>query len=347
VLLWPVAVQGDKAKDEVAAAIEGFNRLPDSGAVPRPDVLIVARGGGSLEDLWAFNEEIVVRAAAASDIPLISAVGHETDNTLIDLAADHRTPTPTAAAELAVPVRAELAARNADLGARLFAATDRGLKERRQAVEGLARGLPAPALLLGQANQRLDELADRLPHGLRGRIDRARHVLAETSARLGSPKGLLRDAGLRLQGPAGQLDQLFRSQIRERQREFSRLSDRLTLDELGSRLPRHRAILADLGSRADHAVQARLTKARDRLASAGSLLSSYSYQGVLARGFALVRDDKGKPVTTAAEAKKKSRIELEFTDGRTPAMIASDQPVAGKKKAKTPKDGDGGQGRLL
>ena len=192
VLLWPVAVQGDKAKDEVAAAIEGFNRLPEDGAIPRPDVLIVARGGGSLEDLWAFNEEIVVRAAAASAIPLISAVGHETDNTLIDLAADHRTPTPTAAAELAVPVRSELAARNADLGARLFAATDRGLKERRQTVEGLARGLPAPALLLGQANQRLDELADRLPHGLRGRIDRTRHVLAETSARLGSPKGLLR-----------------------------------------------------------------------------------------------------------------------------------------------------------
>ncbi|MGI9506109.1 MAG: exodeoxyribonuclease VII large subunit, partial [Geminicoccaceae bacterium] len=118
VLLWPVAVQGEKAKDEVTAAIEGFNRLPAGGTIPRPDVLIVARGGGSLEDLWTFNEENVVRAAAASTIPLISAVGHETDTTLIDLAADHRTPTPTAAAELAVPVRAELAARNADLGAR-------------------------------------------------------------------------------------------------------------------------------------------------------------------------------------------------------------------------------------
>jgi exodeoxyribonuclease VII large subunit len=171
--------------------------------------------------------------------------------------------------------------------------------------------------------------------------------LAETSARLGSPKGLLRDAGLRLQGPAGQLDQLFRAQLRERQREFSRLSERLTLDELATRLPRHRSSLADLGARTDHAFQARLTKAKDRLASAGSLLSSYSYQGVLARGFALVRDDKGKPITSAADAAKKSRIELEFTDGRTPAMIASDQPVTGKRKTKTPKDGDGGQGRLL
>jgi len=110
VLLAPVLVQGENAAAQVAAAIEGFNRLPPDGPIPRPDVLIVARGGGSLEDLWAFNEEIVVRAAAASEIPLISAVGHETDTTLIDFAADRRAPTPTAAAEIAVPVRAELAA---------------------------------------------------------------------------------------------------------------------------------------------------------------------------------------------------------------------------------------------
>jgi len=348
VLLWPVAVQGDKAKDEVAAAIEGFNQLPAGGAPPRPDVLIVARGGGSLEDLWAFNEEIVVRAAAASDIPLISAVGHETDTTLIDLAADHRTPTPTAAAELAVPVRAELAARSSELEARLFSSVDRGLKERRQAIEGLARGLPAPSLLLGQASQRLDELADRLPHGLRSRIDRARHLLAETKARLGTPKSLLRDLTLRLQGPAGQLDQLFRAEIRERKREFSRLSGRLALDELGTRLPRHQVTLTDLSTRADHALSSRLDKVSDRLRNAGSLLQSYSYQGTLARGFAVVRDDKGKPVTSAAAASRKTRIDLEFADGQTPATVIADQPSPSPKRTpKTPPRGDGGQGRLL
>ena len=129
VLVWPVAVQGERAAGEIAAAIAGFNRLPADGPVPRPDVLIVARGGGSLEDLWAFNEEIVVRAAAASTIPLISAVGHETDTTLIDFASDRRAPTPTAAAEMAVPVRADLLAQTLDFGQRTMACMTRALRE--------------------------------------------------------------------------------------------------------------------------------------------------------------------------------------------------------------------------
>ncbi|MEM7043259.1 MAG: exodeoxyribonuclease VII large subunit [Pseudomonadota bacterium] len=351
VLLWPVAVQGDKAKDEITAAIQGLNRLAAGGSTPRPDVIIVARGGGSLEDLWAFNEEIVVRAAAASEIPLISAVGHETDTTLIDLAADHRTPTPTAAAELAVPVRAELLARTADLGARLFGGVDRGLRERRQTIDGLARGLPDPATLLGQASQRLDELAERLPHGLRSRIDRARGTLAETAARLGRPDRLLADAALRLQNPASQLDQLFKAEIRTRERDLLRLGQRLTLDELGTRLPRHRTALTDFSTRATHAFDGRLAKASDRLQNAASLLQSYSYQGTLARGFALVRDERGEPVTTAAEATKKTRIDIEFADGRTPAMINAEgmsrTPSRQKRAPKKPVRDDGGQGSLL
>ncbi len=347
VLLWPVAVQGEKAKNEIAAAIQGFNRLPADGVTSRPDVIIVARGGGSLEDLWAFNEEIVVRAAADSAIPLISAVGHETDTTLIDLAADHRTPTPTAAAELAVPVRAELVARTHDLGARLLSAVERGLKERRQTIDGLSRGLPDPATLLGQASLRLDELAERLPHGLRSRIDRARATLAEAAARLGTPTRLLSDAALRLQGPANQLDQLFRTEIRQRQRDFSRTGARLTLDELATRLPRQLAILGDLELRSNHAFQNRLAKAADRLQNAGSLLTSYSYQGVLTRGFALVRDQDGKPVTSAADAAEKTVVDLEFTDGRTRAMITAERPAKPPRRAKTPKGGDGDQGQLL
>ena len=354
VLLWPVAVQGDKAKNEIAAAIQGFNRLPAGrdrlpadGMTPRPDVLIVARGGGSLEDLWAFNEEIVVRAAAESAIPLISAVGHETDTTLIDLAADHRTPTPTAAAELAVPVRAELVTRVADLGARMFTGIDRGLKERRQAIDGLSRGLPDPATLLGQASQRLDELADRLPHGLRSRIDRARASLSEAAARLGTPTRLLRDAALRLQNPASQLDQLFKAELRSRARDLAGLGQRLSLDELGERLPRHQATLTDFSTRAAHAFDGRLAKARDRLKNAGSLLQSYSYQGTLARGFALVRDERGRPVASAAAAANETRVEIEFADGRTPALITSDGPVKPKPRTKKPAGGDGDQGQLL
>jgi exodeoxyribonuclease VII large subunit len=349
ILLWPVVVQGDKAKDEVTAAIEGFNRFAPDGPLPRPDVLIVARGGGSLEDLWAFNEEIVVRAAAASDIPLISAVGHETDTTLIDLAADHRTPTPTAAAELAVPVRAELLSKNADLGSRLYGSIDRHLRERQNTINGLARGLPDPSTLLGQASQRLDDLSDRLPHGLRARIDRARSSLAETGARLGTPKRLLEDAALRLRAPKEQLDQLFKARIRECQQAFSGLAGRLSLDELATRLPRHRDSLADLSERQDHAFRSRVRTAADRLGNAASLLASYSYQGVLARGFALVRDDAGKVVTSAEEAAKRHALELEFADGRATAIVAGKGPARPKRsaKAKSRSCGNDDQGRLL
>jgi exodeoxyribonuclease VII large subunit len=177
VLLWPVAVQGDGAAAQVAAAIDGFNRLPANGRVPRPDLLIVARGGGSLEDLMAFNEEIVVRAAAASAIPLISAVGHETDTTLIDHASDRRAPTPTAAAEIAVPVRLNLIA---DLGgktSRLAAGLARLFDERRLRLTGLARGLPDPQDLLGAAAQRLDDRSERLRLAIGTRFAAARQRL--------------------------------------------------------------------------------------------------------------------------------------------------------------------------
>jgi exodeoxyribonuclease VII large subunit len=162
VLLWPVAVQGEGAAAQVAAAIEGFNHLPKGGAVPRPDLIIVARGGGSLEDLMPFNEEIVVRAAALSAIPLISAVGHESDTTLLDHASDRRAPTPTAAAEIAVPVRLDLLADLAGRSARLSAGLARLFEARRLNLSLVARGLPDPQDLIGNAAQRLDDRAERL-----------------------------------------------------------------------------------------------------------------------------------------------------------------------------------------
>jgi exodeoxyribonuclease VII large subunit len=183
VLLWPVAVQGDSAAAQVAAAIEGFNRLVPGGRVPRPDVIIVARGGGSLEDLMAFNEEVVVRAAAASAIPLISAVGHETDTTLIDHASDRRAPTPTAAAEMAVPVRLDLIAELSGKTQRMASATARLFVERRTHLAGLARGLPNPHDLLGSAVQRLDDRAERLRSAMLGRLAAARTQLAATRLR--------------------------------------------------------------------------------------------------------------------------------------------------------------------
>ena len=162
VIIWPANVQGEGAAEQIANAIEGFNSIEADGRVPRPDLLIVARGGGSLEDLWAFNEELVVRAVAASEIPLISAIGHEADTTLVDFASDRRAPTPSAAAEIAVPVRVELAAIIGDMGARLLPAVQRQLNSSSKEVTGLARGIPAPNRLTEATSQRLDDRIERL-----------------------------------------------------------------------------------------------------------------------------------------------------------------------------------------
>jgi len=187
VLVWPVRVQGDTSAAEVARAIHGFNALPERGPIPRPGLIIVARGGGSLEDLWSFNEEIVVRAAAASMIPLISAVGHETDVTLIDFAADRRAPTPTAAAEMAVPVRAELMSTLADLGARKFACWRRNVDRHRKELFLLSRALPAIDDVLAIPRQRLDACAGRLPRALRANAQIHHTHLTRVASRL-SPR---------------------------------------------------------------------------------------------------------------------------------------------------------------
>jgi len=184
VLLWPVAVQGERAAAEVAAAIRGFNLLPSHGALPRPDVLIIARGGGSIEDLMAFNEEIVVRAAAESTIPLISAVGHETDTTLIDFAADRRAPTPTAAAEMAVPVRTELLALALDLERRNLRCFSRGISDRGKHLLALARALPRADQLFAAVRQRFDHAAECLGHGLKRNAEVHRRAFLEAAAPL-------------------------------------------------------------------------------------------------------------------------------------------------------------------
>lgn len=184
VLVWPVLVQGEGAAGQVAAAVRGFDAIRPGGPVARPDVVIVARGGGSIEDLWAFNEEAVVRAVADCSIPVISAVGHETDTTLCDFAADLRAPTPTAAAELAVPVRAELMAQVQELGVRSARCTLRGIQRGAERLEAMRRLLPRPEVILGERRQRVDDLGDRLRRGLSHRLAEARHELADASGAL-------------------------------------------------------------------------------------------------------------------------------------------------------------------
>jgi exodeoxyribonuclease VII large subunit len=184
VIVWPVLVQGQGAAEQVAAAVQGFSAMEPGGPVPRPDLVIVARGGGSIEDLWAFNEEVVIRAVAQCTIPIISAVGHETDTTLCDYAADIRAPTPTAAAEIAVPVRADLMAHLREQGLRMQRCANRYRERGGERLQALVRLLPKPAQLLDPQRQRVDDNAERLRRGLGRRLADARGELARAGGAL-------------------------------------------------------------------------------------------------------------------------------------------------------------------
>lgn len=330
VLVWPVAVQGEKAAGEVAAAIAGFNRLTEQGPVPRPDILIVARGGGSLEDLWAFNEEIVVRAAAASTIPLISAVGHETDTTLIDFASDRRAPTPSAAAEMAVPVRADLMAQTLDFGKRSMACMNRVLREASLAVTGLARGLGDPLRLIEERQQRLDVSGERLALATRGLVERRGHALA--AARLIEPHAVIRAKEQLLVAEARALRGAMERFKGDTVQKIERTSDRL--EQFGERLKR--------------AGRDFLERSRERVEQGGKLLESYSFHSVLNRGFALVRDQDGQPVLAAAGTRAGDTIGIEFADGRIGAKVTEGTGTAPRPAPPRPRDGgSGNQGSLL
>ncbi len=332
VLVWPVLVQGEGAAEKVAAAIAGFNRLAPGGTVPRPDLLIVARGGGSLEDLWAFNEEVVVRAAAASEIPLISAVGHETDMTLIDFAADRRAPTPTAAAEMAVPVRRELLASLADLQRRQLAGAGRYLDERRSAVEGLGRGLPDPWRLLEDRSQRLDERAERLQHAAGNWLKGQAGELARLQAALPHPKRQFAFAREQFLSLAGRL---------------AGIGPRLT--ELPTRALSELDVLARIRQMSARA----LRDARAELAAVARVLESVSYEQVLERGFALVQGPAGL-ITRAAQVSSGMPLKIRFSDDVASATAdgaggpaePAQKPKARPRKRAASSDNDP-QGTLL
>ena len=323
VLVWPVAVQGAKCAPEVTRAIEGFNRLTPGGALPRPDLIIVARGGGSVEDLWGFNEETVVRAAAASDIPLISAVGHETDTTLIDFASDMRAPTPTAAAELAVPVRHELMAYLDQQHARMSRALSQGLVQRAQRLRDMARALPRPDSLLDTPRQRLDRAGDRLERAAsvtekpKLRLERAALRLdpalmqgvQQRKIKLGTLAGGMRPAALR-------------SRLSQDKQRLERASQRLApalereCKQQQQRLNRATRALGEAGNR-------QIAQWRSQITAAERLRRTLGYEATLERGFAVVRSGDSL-ITSSASATKVDTLEIQFADGKVQATPKPD-----------------------
>lgn len=342
VLLWPVAVQGKDCAPQVAAAIRGFNALGPGGAFPRPDLIIVARGGGSVEDLWGFNEEIVVRAAVASRIPLISAVGHETDTTLLDHAADRRAPTPTAAAEMAVPVRADLTVWAADQGARLARALAQGLASRRQGLRDLARALPRAGTLVESPRQRLDAAGERLPRALGLGVERRQAALARAggSLRPALLRGLLRASAQRVAVIEARRVPVVQRLLAARADALGRRTDRLTLQPIQDRLLRADRDLLALDARLMAALARAQRSAADRLAGLDRLHETLGYRATLARGYAVVRDAAGDPVTTAARAGSLPQLDIEFADARMAVSpVASTRPRRTKSDAPPPTQG--------
>ena len=350
VLVWPVRVQGETTGAEVANAINGFNALGAGDAIPRPDVLIVARGGGSVEDLWGFNDESVVRAAANSDIPLISAVGHETDWTLIDLAADVRAPTPTGAAEFVVPVKGELEAHLATLSARLGSALSRFMENRRTALRAAMRGLPSPDSLFAIQNQRMDAVSMRLNHGLASAIQVKSAGFGRVAGRL-APSLLtapirhnrqkLDFAISRLAGAQGSRIEAKRSALQ-----------RLRLNPALLAIP-----LREARRKFDHTAhslasirQGGMERYRNRLNQAGRLLSSYSHEKTLERGFALVRDGNGSVITRSAQTRPKDGYSVAFADGIIDVVRLDGRPTVKKPQTdagKSKKDKPDSQGNLF
>jgi len=352
VLLWPVAVQGKACAPEVAAAIRGFNALPVGGAIPRPDLIIVARGGGSLEDLWGFNEEIVVRAAAESAIPLISAVGHETDTTLIDYASDLRAPTPTAAAELAVPVRLDLMAGVADLAARMARGVSGGVDRRGQRLRDLSRALPRPEALTGAAAQRLDMWAGRLAGALGLMVTRKRALRDRVAAPM-RPELLLRLVARRRDAVAGlaqRLDDRAARALERRHAAYDKWASRLApalarmLAGAAREITRDRDRVTALAVRLDAAPKRRLQDLTQRLAQVDRTRLTLGHAETLKRGFAIVRGD-GHVVTSLAAAAKASALEVEFHDGRL--TIGAGEPFAPPPPRKPKAGGESGQGSLF
>ena len=365
-VVWPVRVQGETTGAEVAAAVAGFSAAEPGGAVPRPDLIIVARGGGSLEDLWGFNDEGIVRAVAASTMPDIAAVGHDTEWTLIDVGADRRAPTPTGAAEMAVPVKADLEAEVARLSARLKGCVSRHLDSRRQGLKALTRVLPGPDQIFAMPRRRLDEASGRLARaaevGLAARRQRfaALRLTPDTlSRRLQENGRLLGRAGSQLERASSACmaarrqklaalrlspDTLIR-RTAEQRRRFERDAARVSSTALLRRLASGATTSDALGQRADTSFLRLVEKAQSRLGQAVRLAQTLSYRGVLERGFALVTREDGSILKTSTEARPGDAITLTLVDGELGAVISG--TAAPRRTSPRPKPVKLDQGSLF
>jgi exodeoxyribonuclease VII large subunit len=351
VIVWPVRVQGDSCAAEVTNAVRGFNALPHDGPIPRPDLIIVARGGGSLEDLWGFNDEALARAVAASDLPVISAVGHETDWTLIDLAADVRAPTPTGAAEIAVPVRDELAARLANLGARLRACTSRSIDRKRTTLRAAARALPSAEQLLALPRRHFDEATTRLGRALDVGVERKRARLAAIRLTPATLSRRIAETRRHTERDLARAFAAFRAGLRQRRNDFARSAARITLAPIERRNLASRQAFASLGARHDKAIGVSLERSRTRLAQAERLLATLklSDQTILERGYALVLDSDGGVIRRAAEVQPGAPLTMRFADGDAQAVATSAgaQPRRPMRRRLGDRKPDGGQGSLF
>jgi exodeoxyribonuclease VII large subunit len=356
VIVWPVRVQGDGAGSEIANAIKGFNEFEPGGPIARPDVLIVARGGGSLEDLWCFNDEVVVRAAAGSEIPLISAVGHETDWTLIDYASDQRAPTPTGAAEMAVPVKADLEAQVANLAARLGRAMTRQMDIRRREIRDLARALPSIDQVLALPRRRFDEASARLGRGLEMTTVNKRRAFERAASRLRPDVLASRIADQR---------QRVAERVARAERSIERLFEKLrrplaradaVLAGVPSRLQaqsdRQRDRLGNVARRSEAAMTNLLGRRRQTWAAQARMLDSLSYKSVLRRGYAVIRGEGREVLSSATMVSAGDHLSIEFNDGAVEAVAGSDggapSPAPPRKRpAPKPASGGTGQGSLF
>ena len=293
VILWPALVQGEGAAEQIAAGIQTFNRLPRAGAVPRPDVLIVGRGGGSVEDLMAFNEEVVARAIAASEIPVISAVGHETDTTIADLAADVRAPTPSAAAEMAVPVRAELQAALLGTAARLYGSLQRVETSCRSQLETARQRLARPSTRIDRLTQRVDHAGNRMAALGGQRLARLQASLARSSGRLRTPRDLIRAMGERAVAAFAAATRGVEARAGNAALRVRMVADRARLRELARQ---------------------RLHRGQERWSAQARLLEASSLPRILQRGFAIVKTDSEELVRLASELSVDQTVTLTFAD---------------------------------
>jgi exodeoxyribonuclease VII large subunit len=322
------------------------------GPIPRPDLLIVARGGGSVEDLWCFNDEGLARTVAAARIPIISAVGHETDTTLIDFVSDRRAPTPTGAAEIATPVLADLRYAVADLDRRMVLAGGRLIEDRRTRLRAVARGLPArPEDLLALAQQRLDNAASRLGSGLQRNVALHERHLAVTGGKL-SP-ALLRariERGQdRLRGAGDRLGAALQAGVARGERRLLQVSARLSPAPLHRRLDQREARLQALGARLDGVMPRRLERDADRLAGLTRALATLD-PGRPKPGFARVENPDGDWITSAATLEAGQAVRLVFGDGARGAIIDGGDgrtASAPARPAPRPKPAAPGQGDLF